>query len=341
MSPRTLEQRIRDAFHALPAREPTGGFAEVRARLDRGERVTLDHPAPRGGVRPWQYLSVAAALVGVLVWRPTDTATTAGATATPPRAAAHFRPDPLLALATASTAADAASLLRLDGSKLSSGVWVYRGGEGDAAVVDSVSLCKGTDGKEPAWLLSWTGGIARNAGALGPASETVVLRQADLWPLARTVTLVSGYLLREFFTRDSSVSHFIAAGETTVTRAPGLSESDGAGVLGLAGMRALLQAAPLDSTWQANVRVLGTDTTGKKATNRRVTMKVTGEEKVTVPAGTFDTWKVTLGNRLPQFTYWVSKRGRWVVKEATVGADGFPLRGGPIRELVRQDSLGC
>jgi len=24
-----------------------------------------------------------------------------------------------------------------------------------------------------------------------------------------------------------------------------------------------------------------------------------------------------------------------------VGADGFPLRGGSIRELVRQDSLGC
>lgn len=340
MSPRTLEQRIRDAFHAAPAREPAGGFAEVRARLDRGERVTLDHPTPRAGLRHWQYFSVAAALVGVLIWRPTDTAPTPEA-ATPSRTAGSFRPDPLLALATASTGADAASLLRLDGSKLSSGVWVYRGGEGEAAVVDSVSLCKGTAGKEPAWLLSWTGGFARNAGALGPANETVVLRQADLWPLARTVTLVSGYLLRELFTPDSSVSHLIAAGETTVTRAPGLSAEDGAGVTGMAGMRALLQAAPLDSSWEANVRVLGTDTTGKKPVNLRVAMKVTGEERVTVPAGTFDTWRVTLGNRLPQFTFWVSKRGRWVVKETTVDANGFPLRGGPIRELVRQDSLGC
>lgn len=340
MSPRTLEQRIRDAFHAAPAREPAGGFAEVRARLDRGERVTLDHPAPRGGLRHWQYLSVAAALVGVLVWRPTDTAPAPGA-ATPPRTAGTFRPDPLLALATAPSAADAASLLRLDGSQLSAGLWVYRGGDGDAAVVDSVSLCKGTEGKEPAWLLSWTGGFARNAGALDPASETVALRQADLWPLARTVTLVSGYLLRELFTPDSSVSHLIAAGETTITRAPGLSEGDGAGVMGMTGIHALLQAAPLDSSWQASVRVLGTDTTGRKVVNRRVAMKVTGEEKVTVPAGTFDTWKVTLGNRLPQFTYWVSKRGRWIVKETTVGADGLPLPGGPIRELVRQDSLGC
>ncbi len=340
MSPRNLEQRIRDAFHAAPAREPSGGFAEVRARLDRGERVTLDHPAPRGGLRHWQYFSVAAALVGVLIWRPTDTAPAPEA-ATPPRIAGNFRPDPLLALATAATGTDAASLLRLDGSKLSSGVWVYGDGTGDAGAVDSVSLCKGTDGKEPAWLLSWTGGFARNAGAPGSANETIALRQADLWPLARTVTLVSGYLLRELFTPDSSVSHFIAAGETTITRAPGLSDSDGAGIVGMAGMRALLQAAPLDSTWEANVRVLGTDTTGKKAVNLRVAMKVTGEEKVTVPAGTFDTWRVTLGNRLPQFTYWVSKRGGWVVKEGTVGADGFPLRGGPIRELVRQDSLGC
>jgi hypothetical protein len=340
MSPRTLEQRIRDAFHAASAPGPRGGFTEVRARLDRGERVPLDLPAPRGGVRHWQYLSVAAVLVGVLFWRPTDTAPTPG-TATPPRTAARFRPDPLLALATASTAADAASLLRLDGTRLSSGLWVYRGGDGEAGVVDSVSFCRGTAGDEPAWLLSWTGGFARNAGALGSANETVALRQADLWPLARTVTLVSGYLLRELFTPDSSVSHLIAAGETTVTRAPGLSEEDGAGVMGMAGIRALLQAAPLDSTWQANVRVLGTDTTGKKVVNFRVVMKVTGEEKITVPAGTFDTWRVTLGNRLPQFTYWVSKRGRWVVKETTVDANGFPLRGGPIRELVRQDSLGC
>ena len=42
--------------------------------------------------------------------------------------------------------------------------------------------------------------------------------------------------------------------------------------------------------------------------------EVVGQEKLTVPAGSFDCWIVSLTTDVSQVTYWVDKRDGFVVK---------------------------
>jgi len=51
-----------------------------------------------------------------------------------------------------------------------------------------------------------------------------------------------------------------------------------------------LRAMPLAEGWETALNIVGS----KSATKGRITVKVAGREEVTVPAGTFDCWKVEL-----------------------------------------------
>ena len=122
---------------------------------------------------------------------------------------------------------------------------------------------------------------------------------------------VAGYALRTIFPPDSTVAVFDAEGETTVVKAGGISPASGVAGIGEIGMRTLLQVAPLSPDWRGSVRVIGIYNS-----DWPLRLRVYDSETITVPAGTFDCWKVGFDGDEPWFMYWISKREHWIVRRA-------------------------
>ncbi|WP_144184396.1 DUF3108 domain-containing protein [Elioraea rosea] len=60
-----------------------------------------------------------------------------------------------------------------------------------------------------------------------------------------------------------------------------------------------------------------------------VSVQVVGRETITVPAGTFDTWRLQLGDRGFGFNSWEVRMHRWVLEDGTVIQQrGEVVRGG-------------
>src|SRR5437016_1724268 len=77
--------------------------------------------------------------------------------------------------------------------------------------------------------------------------------------------------------------------------------------------------APRGSGCSASSAANGTATKSGLSPRRR---QVGGEERVRVPAGTFDCWKVDTKLRRTEATLWIAKSGQWVVKLAQhMGSD--------------------
>ncbi|HXW96931.1 MAG TPA: hypothetical protein VEI47_05045, partial [Gemmatimonadales bacterium] len=74
---------------------------------------------------------------------------------------------------------------------------------------------------------------------------------------------------------------------------------------------------PLQREWRGHVAVIGVANTGQLVT-RFWAYRVTGEDRVTVPAGTFECWTVqyepAVGEESWDYTFWIDKRTGWVVK---------------------------
>lgn len=310
-----LDDRIQAAYANDSSDSPARGFDDVLRRRDRGEYVELGVARKRVRMRYW----VAAAAAGV-AWvafaRPSDDPITPQL-----RSAQHsvFLPDLLIAQAAENPtpASDSFAIRSVDGSLLKPGTWVYRrrpigGAAGRPEWEDTVTVRAGVFNEDSAWLLIHSRRYLEHGGSLTAPSETIWVRKADLWPLARTVRLAAGFVLKDVFTADSSVSVFEADGNTT-TRAPGLSPLLGPGVMGMEGMRALLQVVPLTAEWRGSFRVLGVSRDGS-AVDFRLELRVRGSEQISVPAGTFESWRVTFGDQERGFAFWVSKRDHWIVK---------------------------
>lgn len=326
-----LESRIRSAYATDNAAYPAGGIEAVHARRAAGERGPAN-AANRGrsAVPRWVTigLATAASLTAVLyLLNGADHAQRGKPQANTPLPTSFLMPNDLLAQATSLDRAslpDSLSIRELDGSRLKGGVWIYRrlpvgGPPGRPAWVDSVEIRRGTLETDSVWLLGWTRAFQSNSGTLRAAAETTFVRLGDLWPLGRSATLTSGYTLRERFTADSSTSLFTASGSSRVIRAPGISSAGGSGVMGLSGMHAMLQTLPFRRDWQGNFRVLGMNNAGE-IVDFRLMLRVVAVDTVTVPAGTFDCWRVILGDGTPSLAYWVSRREGWVVRSGRVAA---------------------
>jgi dienelactone hydrolase len=83
-----------------------------------------------------------------------------------------------------------------------------------------------------------------------------------------------------------------------------------------AGMSSVLAALPLAEGYTVTYRNFDV----QKAKEKTMQLKVTGSESVTVPAGTFDTWKVELEpvGEPGKMTLWVDKASRKAVKSSAV-----------------------
>jgi hypothetical protein len=96
-----------------------------------------------------------------------------------------------------------------------------------------------------------------------------------------------------------------------------------------------LQLSPIDNGWTADATLLVADLTGTRLVAAR--LMVEREEEITVPAGTFPSWVVSLRTGNGDKWVWVSKEHHFVVKSSQTLSQ---LNGAVVdRVLTRVDDL--
>ncbi|HEU4629032.1 MAG TPA: hypothetical protein VFS08_04780 [Gemmatimonadaceae bacterium] len=199
----------------------------------------------------------------------------------------------------------------LDGARLQPGRWTYTATmERDSASIQlarrvvtvSAADYQGT----PAWLL------VDETNARGQVMpDSVWVRRDDLAPLARSA--VMGPLRLAVRAIGDSL--------TGALRAPGAEEAPIAlsappgTMLNAAMLEAALTLLPLRAGWTGTLHELAPGPTG--AALVPVTLAVTGEEAVTVPAGTIPCWVMTAGSAGVEQRLWVAKADGRLVRRSS------------------------
>ena len=151
----------------------------------------------------------------------------------------------------------------------------------------------------------------RSNGPPVTSAETLLVRQKDLGLITRAVhvrpyTHWKGINIEQRITGDS------VTGRMTLDDIKGMRPiarrlpSAYAPYLSDAFAPVYLATVPLSARWQGSVTLLGWAVIPKDVL-RPVQLRVTGEERVRVPAGTFDCWRMTISHSGGVIDYWVRK----------------------------------
>jgi hypothetical protein len=170
-----------------------------------------------------------------------------------------------------------------------------------------------------AWLL-----VDAQQNPIGRAADSLYLGRADLATMRRVthITAPQGEtVLSMDFTADSVKGELTAAGQK---QSLAMANARGS-VVGDAVVVALLSALPLAEGWSAELPVLNPQARGTVP----LTLTVSGSAKVTVPAGSYDTWVLRASSGPTSATYYVAKGGPVVKVVATL-----PQLGGATVETV-------
>ena len=214
------------------------------------------------------------------------------------------------AAVTASPAAD--PLAGLAGAALRPGSWTYqssmvRGGQSVELARRVLTVAPATVGGEAAWL------ILDVTEARGQTmTDSLLVRRADLRPLSRAAQM--GPLRLETRFGGDSITGSLSAPDAPA--AP-IAMPAGSGLVANMGMlEAAFTLLPLQVGWKGVVRQLVPNPSGLAVMPLELT--VTGEEAVTVPAGSFPSWTVTAASAGVEQRLWLSKAdGRLLKVSAT------------------------
>jgi hypothetical protein len=213
-------------------------------------------------------------------------------------AAAPFVLVPLAARAQAPLALDVAA------RAMKAASWTYAStltsngqsqGFGVRTVAVSASKYRGAD----AWLL-----LDTQQNPMGTAADSLFLGRADLASLRRVTHIAAPMgemVLTMDFTADSVTGLLTAGGQSQ----PVAMANTRGSVVGDAVVLAVLSALPLGDGWKGVLPVLNPQARAAVP----LTLAVTGSEKVTVPAGTFDAWVLKAESGPTTATYYVAKGG--------------------------------
>jgi hypothetical protein len=191
---------------------------------------------------------------------------------------------------------------------------------GDQSVVISTLEYAGT----PALLLARVG-----AQGVATLSDSLIVRRDDLRPLHWIASHGLARVAAEF-TPDSIYGAMTSPlGRQNVVlpnRADLLVSSTAVDVV--------LASLPLGAAWRDSAEMLLVDAGGAALT--AVTLSIEGEERVSVPAGDFDCWIVSLETERASARLWVTKQGQLVVRSEQI----LPELGGATltRVLLQTDS---
>jgi hypothetical protein len=230
----------------------------------------------------------------------------------------------LLLVAPLAARAQAPLALEQAAGALRAGSWTYAStlttnGQsqsfGSRTVTISPSKYRGAD----AWLL-----LDAQQNMMGSAADSLFVGRADLASLRRVTRIAAPMgemVLTMDFTADSVKGSLSAGGQSQELA---MANTRGA-VVGDAVVLALLTALPLADGWSATLPVLNPQSRGTVS----LTLTVSGTEKVTVPAGSFDAWVLKAAAGPTTATYWVAKGGPVLRVIATL-----PQLGGATVETV-------
>jgi len=188
---------------------------------------------------------------------------------------------------------------------------VFTSSQGQRTVMRAATIYHG----RPVWFMSESG------------RDTVLVDQASLRPI-RYVRPMRSHLLIQEFGRDSVVERFHGGAPLNERHFQG-----SAALPGLAGspllvawspysIDALVQALPLARGWRGSVySVNWLVYSDRFPPFTSVDLRVIGADRITVPAGTFDCWKLEVRDGSEKTLVWVSKDRRWVVMRQRIWSD--------------------
>lgn len=327
MNDNQLEQRVRAAIQAFPAPTPSEDQMEaIIARRLAGDRIALPgDPAPaRSAVRRWAVilaLGTAASLLAV-TWP-------------------HF---PRAGRRGAETLGDIGGVGSLYAQAsdrptfpvirttrpLSPGLWRYGMGWGWTSPLDSTEswvqeLAVGSYEGTPAYRYRY----GKHRGGALRLTDTLWLNRETLRPISREAgTAIGGHITQIF--QDNAILTGLSTpgGMTTwhsaqldslgpvvkgIGRMPvDLYETAGPVALWRPQIAASLGAADLGPGWRGSMEALVAPL-NSYGLRFWLNFEVVGEERVTVPAGIFDAWRIQVGKK-PGFYAWVSKDQQWLLQ---------------------------
>lgn len=200
-----------------------------------------------------------------------------------------------------------------------------RDGVMEPAGSQSITFTDATYAGVKSWLI-----VESRFGAGVPGLDSVVASRDQLTALHWGTSTGLARLAAEF-TRDT-----IYGATSSPLGKRSLIGAAPRGVIASEGMLdGLLQVAPIDRDWSSDATLLVADLTSTRLLPAR--LEVEREETVTVPAGTFPSWVVSLRTDNAEKRFWVSKETRTVVKSS----QPLPQLGGVVldRVLTRVDDL--
>jgi len=324
------------ALRRLPAPEPTDLLPRIMRSRALGVRVA--DPARRL-VLPWGWLA-AAAVVGVLIsgsWfgsvylsrlgnssavrRPIDEFLR-GTGVLPKRREGlpDVAPPPKYELITSGD---------LDVTRLKDGVWTYVVEKTTDDVLTerqggiSIRLVRGSYLGSPVWLVSSARQL--RAGPWGDYADTTYLDPATLRP-ERAIAYGDKFRMRwrQSFAGDSGHEAIDRTGRMARIWRGSVALPFSRDVLFIndwSTMRlAVLAAAlPLARGWHGSLYQVQfiAISNGKRPTSAPIDLRVRGTDRVTVPAGDFDCWRVEVDSHLwneQRETFWISRDNGWLIK---------------------------
>jgi hypothetical protein len=191
--------------------------------------------------------------------------------------------------------------------------------------MQTISFADAVYAGAPGWLIL----EARDGGGIAGLDSVVASRDRFV-PLHWGASIGPARLAAEF-TRDT-----VYGATSSPLGRRSLIGAAPRGVIASEGMLdGLLQLAPIDRGWMADATLLVADLSGTRLVAAR--LMVEREEDVTVPAGTFPSWVVSLRTGNGEKWFWVAKEQQMVVKSSQTLAQ---LNGAVLeRVLTRIDDL--
>lgn len=235
-----------------------------------------------------------------------------------------------VAAASQEPAQPPASQLRVDATSLRSARYNYelaivRDSARQPLGTQTISFTPATHAGSPSWLI-----LESRVGSGTSTLDSLVASRDALLPL-HWGTSTGLARLAAAFSRDSvyGATSSPLGKRSLIGPAPrGVITSEGT-------LDAVLQLAPLDAGWWGDVTLLVVDLAEARLVAAR--LAVEREEEVTVPAGAFPAWVVSLRTGNAEKWFWVSKTDRVVVRTRQT----LPQLEGAVldRVLTRVDDL--
>jgi hypothetical protein len=201
----------------------------------------------------------------------------------------------------------AARRLRVDASRLQPSEFAYQTTlERDASTTvvgtRTVTVSPTNYAGTPAWLLLETrldNGI--------PAADSLITSVGDLRPIHWSSPLGDSRLSMEFRGDTAYGATSVPGGRRSIVAViPRRS------IINAAMLETVLRLAPLQTAWEDSTAVVTVSASGNAVLPAR--LSVIGEDRVRVPAGTFDCWVVSVRADQARGMYWVTKQDPIVVR---------------------------